>query len=341
MIKIIETSTPIKISGLSSLLVTFDFNQYIVDSLKTIPTYYYHKAIQTWEIPVCYLSRILDNLTFLDDIQLQLLDEDDQVLSKSQFNLEPLTEKEKVSFKMKPFDHQLEAINYGLSHESWLLLDSMGLGKTNSIIWLAETLKRRGIIDHCFIICGVNSLKQNWKKEIQKFSTESAVVLGEYVTRTGTVRYRSMDKRAAQLKDPIEEFFVITNLESLRDDRIIDAFKKSSNKFGMIALDEAHKCLTGDTIVQTDNGEISLFELSRLASLPKVLSYNKRVDKNELRQIISITKSVPEEDLLELIFDDDGIQRHLKCTASHKIFTTNRGWVCAKDLTEKDDIKVS
>ena len=109
----------------------------------------------------------------------------------------------------------------------------------------------------------------------------------------------------------------------------------------MIALDEAHKCLTGDTIVQTDNGEISLLELSRLASLPKVLSYNKRVDKNELRQIISITKSVPEEDLLELIFDDDGIQRRLKCTASHKIFTTNRGWVCAKDLTEKDDIKVS
>jgi SNF2 family DNA or RNA helicase len=145
---------------------------------------------------------------------------------------------------MKPFEHQLEAINFGLDKEKWLLLDSMGLGKTNSIIWLAETLKRRGIIDHCFIICGVNSLKQNWKKEIQKFSTESAVVLGEYTTRTGTTRYRAMDKRAQQLKDPIEEFFVITNLESLRDDRIIEAFKKSNNKFGMIAFDEAHKAAT-------------------------------------------------------------------------------------------------
>jgi SNF2 family DNA or RNA helicase len=145
---------------------------------------------------------------------------------------------------MKPFEHQLEAINFGLDKEKWLLLDSMGLGKTNSIIWLAETLKRRGVIDHCFIICGVNSLKQNWKKEIQKFSTESAVVLGEYITRTGTTRYRSMDKRAQQLKDPIEEFFVITNLESLRDDRIIEAFNTSKNKFGMIAFDEAHKAAT-------------------------------------------------------------------------------------------------
>lgn len=242
MIYVTEISPPRKISGLSSIIVQFDYSQYVVDSLKTIPTYYFHKKDNAWEIPISYLGRLLDSLTFLDDIQLQLLD--DSFLSKSQYNLEPLSETEKISFKMKPFDHQLEAINYGLSHEKWLLLDSMGLGKTNSIIWLAETLKRRGVIDHCFIICGVNSLKQNWKKEIQKFSTESAVVLGEYTTRTGKVRYRSMDKRAAQLKDPIDEFFVITNLESLRDDRIIEAFKKSSNKFGMIAFDEAHKAAT-------------------------------------------------------------------------------------------------
>lgn len=242
MIYITEISPPRKISGLSSIIVQFDYNQYIVDAVKTIPTYYFHKKDNAWEIPIVYLSRLLDNLTFLDDIQLQLLD--NSFLSKSHYNLEPLSETEKISFKMKPFDHQLEAINYGLSHEKWLLLDSMGLGKTNSIIWLAETLKRRGLIDHCFIICGVNSLKQNWKKEIAKFSTESAVVLGEYVTRNGTIRYRSMDKRATQLKEPIEEFFVITNLESLRDDRIIDAFKKSSNKFGMIAFDEAHKAAT-------------------------------------------------------------------------------------------------
>ena len=246
MIKIYEISPPQKISGLSSLIVQFDYNEYIVDSIKTIPTAHYHKKEKVWELPVCYLGRLLDSLTFLDEIQLRLLDtpEDGEFHFNKNFDLKPLTEIEKVSFKMKPFEHQLEAINFGLDKEKWLLLDSMGLGKTNSIIWLAETLKRRGIIDHCFIICGVNSLKQNWKKEIQKFSTESAVVLGEYTTRTGTTRYRSMDKRAQQLKDPIEEFFVITNLESLRDDRIIEAFKKSSNKFGMIAFDEAHKAAT-------------------------------------------------------------------------------------------------
>ena len=246
MIRIHEIAPPNKLSGLSSLVVSFDFNQYIVDSLKTLPTAHFHKKEKVWEVPVCYLGRLLDSLTFLDEIQLILLDtpENGEITFNKKYNLEPLSEIEKISFKMKPFEHQLEAINFGLDKEKWLLLDSMGLGKTNSIIWLAETLKRRGIIDHCFIICGVNSLKQNWKKEIQKFSTESAVVLGEYVTRNGTIRYRSMDKRAQQLRDPIEEFFVITNLESLRDDRIIEAFKKSTNKFGMIAFDEAHKAAT-------------------------------------------------------------------------------------------------
>ena len=246
MINITEISPPSKVSGLSSIIVSFDYNQYIVDSLKTIPTYYYHKKDRFWEIPIAYLGRLLDNLTFLDDIQLKLLDtpESGEFHFNRNTNQKPLSEIEKVSFKMKPFEHQLEAINFGLEHEKWLLLDSMGLGKTNSIIWLAETLKRRGEIDHCFIICGVNSLKQNWKKEIAKFSTESVVVLGEYTTRTGTIRYRSMDKRAEQLKNPIEEFFVITNIESLRDDRIIEAFKKSENSFGMIAFDEAHKAAT-------------------------------------------------------------------------------------------------
>lgn len=246
MIHITEISPPQKISGLSSICVTFDFNQYVVDALKTIPTFYYHKKDNVWEFPICYLGRLLDSLTFLDEIQLRLLDtpESGQFRSTKQYDLEPLSETEKISFKMKPFDHQLEAINFGLDKEKWLLLDSMGLGKTNSIIWLAETLKRRGVIDHCFIICGVNSLKQNWKKEIAKFSTESAIVLGEHIARTGNISYKSIEKRAQQLKDPIDEFFVITNLESLRDDRIIEAFKKSSNKFGMIAFDEAHKAAT-------------------------------------------------------------------------------------------------
>lgn len=240
MIRITEISPCRKMTGKSSFLINFDFNQKIVDTLKTIPTYYYHKSDYSWEIPINYLSMTLEALTFIDDVYLHLLPAEESDSKQIDFKL---TKTEIDQFRFKPFDHQIEGINFGLDpkHTKWLLCDSMGLGKTNEIIWYAETLKRRGLIDHCLVICGVDSLRQNWKKEIQKFSTESVLVLGEKVSKKGKVSYTSVDQRAKQLLEPIEEFFVVVNVATLRSDKVIEAFKKSKNKFGLIAVDEAHK----------------------------------------------------------------------------------------------------
>lgn len=240
MIRITEISPCRKMTGKSSFLINFDFNQKIVDTLKTIPTYYYHKSDYSWEIPINYLSMVLEALTFIDDVYLHLLPDESDNPKQIDFKL---TKTEIDQFRFKPFDHQIDGINFGLDpkHTKWLLCDSMGLGKTNEIIWYAETLKRRGLIDHCLIICGVDSLRQNWKKEIQKFSTESVLVLGEKVSKKGKVSYASVDQRAKQLLEPIEEFFVVVNVATLRSDKVIEAFKKSKNKFGLIAVDEAHK----------------------------------------------------------------------------------------------------
>jgi SNF2 family DNA or RNA helicase len=243
VIRIFEISPPQKLSGLSSLCVTFDYSEYIVDALKTLPTYHFHKKDKIWEVPSCYLGRLLDNLTFLDDIQLKLLDtpENGEISFNRKYDLEPLSETEKISFKATPFKHQLEAVDFLLKQEKSLLLDGCGVGKSLEMILYAETLKKRGIIDHCLVITGIAGLRGNWEKEIAKFSTESFVTIGKYITRNGTTRYRSMQKRAEQLKNKIDEFFVLLNVESLRDNKIIEAIKASENKFGLIAFDEAHK----------------------------------------------------------------------------------------------------
>ena len=249
MIKIYEISPPQKISGLSSLIVQFDYNEYIVDSIKTIPTAHYHKKEKVWELPVCYLGRLLDSLTFLDEIQLKLLDtpESGEFHFNRKHNLEPLSEIEKVSFKATPFNHQLEAVDFLLKQEKALLLDGCGVGKSLEMILFAETLKKRGIIDHCLVITGIAGLRSNWEKEIAKFSTETSVVIGKYITRNGTTRYRSMPKRAEQLKNKIDEFFVLLNVESIRDPKVVEAIKTSENKFGLIAFDESHKIGAPDT----------------------------------------------------------------------------------------------
>ena len=99
-------------------------------------------------------------------------------------------------------------------------------------------------MDHCLIICGVDSLRQNWKNEIKKFSNLDCVVLGEKVSKKGNISYRSVNERVKQLKDPIQEFFVIVNAATIRSDKFVEAFKSSQNKFGLIAVDEAHKFAT-------------------------------------------------------------------------------------------------
>ena len=249
MIKIYEISPPQKISGLSSLIVQFDYNEYIIDSIKTIPTAHYHKKEKVWELPVCYLGRLLDSLTFLDEIQLRLLDtpESGEFHFNRKFNLEPLSEIEKISFKATPFPHQLEAVDFLLKQEKALLLDGCGVGKSLEMILFAETLKKRGIIEHCLVITGIAGLRGNWEREIQKFSTESVVTIGKYTTRNGTTRYRPMTKRAEQLKNKIDEFFVLLNVESIRDPKVVEAIKSSENKFGLIAFDESHKIGAPDT----------------------------------------------------------------------------------------------
>ena len=235
MIKITELRPPIKISGLTSLGVSFSFNQDILNVIKSFSPIYYHKKINMWELPTIFLPDLLDKLTFYDDIDLILADEP----KPKQFT--PVTDRELSYLPIKPFIHQREAIDFGLAHDKWLNLSSMGLGKTFESIALAEVLHRRGLVEKCLIICGVDSLRQNWKAEIKKFSNLPAIVLGERITRNGTVRYETLVKRAEQLKNPIDEFFVIVNITNVRDDKFIEAFKKSVNKFDMIIFDECHR----------------------------------------------------------------------------------------------------
>lgn len=147
-----------------------------------------------------------------------------------------------AKFKVKPYSYQLDGINFGLAHNSWLLLDDQGLGKTLQMIYLAETLKRTEKIKHCLIVCGVNSLKYNWASEIEKFSSLDYCILGQSFTRTGKVKIASVQKRCELLKNGISEFFVITNIETLQNKDFVTAYTKGKTKFDMIVVDEAHRC---------------------------------------------------------------------------------------------------
>ena len=247
----IEEIVSKKIPGNTSLLLTTGYNPPVIEKIKTIcDVYNFDAKTKTWEVPCSSLATLIDNLTLYDEIQLDLLpDEAVSYLSPS------------IQYKTKPFKYQEDGIRWLINHPNSLLLDQPGLGKTLQIIYTAEELKKQRGIHHCFIICGINTLKLNWEKEIKRHSTLSCRVVGKTVKKSGVVTYGSIGDRAKELKAPINDFFVILNIESLRYPEIIDAIKNSENLFDMFVFDECHKA-KNPTCTQGKN----LLKLAKLGS---------------------------------------------------------------------------
>lgn len=232
MIKIEERECE-KLSGLTSLFLSFEYNEEIINAIKQIAdVYLFNKKTKEWEIPVTYLSKLLDNLNAFDAIDISLY-------PTKESSLKPV--KTILNYKLKPFKHQLEAIEFGLQHPHFLLLDDMGLGKTASIIHIAEERKARGQIKHCLVVCGIATLRGNWRKEIKLHSDESFRIIGEKINTKGNATYTTIRERTAELLKPIDEFFLIVNIETLRSEEFIDAINYGPNEIGMIVVDEIHR----------------------------------------------------------------------------------------------------
>lgn len=265
MITIKELTTK-RIPGQSSLFISFDYNDKIVALLKECTPCDYNKKTNIWEIPATRLAKFVNSAYKIDEIEFY-----PQTVKKSVDVEYPLQK-----YKTTPYDYQREGIQYGLNHNKWLLLDAPGLGKTLQLIYLAQELKKRNNVEHCLIVCGINTLKTNWKKEIQKHSNLSCTILGEKRTRKGKVYYGGVSDRLAQLKSKINEFFVITNIETLRDDKIVAQLRNGKNKFDMIVVDEIHTCKSNTS--QQGKNLLKLKEATFKVGLTGTLLLNNPLD---------------------------------------------------------------
>lgn len=230
---IIEERKSKKIPAITSLFIKLTYyNPLLLDILKQTDDSILDRKTNEFEFSIKKLYFLVDLLTRYDDVKFITCPEDTQdSLDCSNYK-----------FKIKPYSYQLEGINYGLNHPNWLLLDDQGLGKTLQMIYLAEVLKKREGLKHCLIVCGINSLKYNWAREISKFSDLSYTILGQKTTRTGRTRFVSVAERCKILKNGVKEFFIITNKETLQSKEFAESFNKSRSTFDLIILDEAHKC---------------------------------------------------------------------------------------------------
>jgi superfamily II DNA or RNA helicase/predicted nucleic acid-binding Zn finger protein len=125
--------------------------------------------------------------------------------------------------KTRLYPYQEEGIKFSLFKRGSLIGDEMGLGKTLQAIALA-IMKKEVFGFNKVVVITMASLKEQWKREIERFTGEKAIVIA------GTQQQREngyMDSA----------FFKITNYEAvLRDVSILSRFKPD-----LVILDEAQR----------------------------------------------------------------------------------------------------
>jgi len=126
--------------------------------------------------------------------------------------------------KVTPYAYQEEGIQFGLYKKAVLIGDEMGLGKTLQAIGLC--IFKKDIFDfHKVLVITLSSLKQQWQREIERFSDEKACIIAG-----------NAQKRKEQYRTDTS-LFKITNYEAvLRDVTIISRLKPD-----VIVLDEAQR----------------------------------------------------------------------------------------------------
>lgn len=128
------------------------------------------------------------------------------------------------------FPYQKEGVEFALFRKTAIIADEMGLGKTLQAIVTAIQKKEVFGFRKTLVVCPA-SLKEQWKKEIEKFTSEKALVI------EGLPEEREM-----QYKDE-DHFFYIINYETILRDRM----SLNRSGFDFLILDEAQRIKNYET----------------------------------------------------------------------------------------------
>lgn len=241
-----------------SAFVSFPYNEDILKKVKTIPGRRYIPDSREWEIPV----------DKVDDLKTMLPNENIFIHKKKHDYVIPAG----YQFKIEPYDYQIEGIEYGLNSPKFILGDTQGIGKTMQSLHIAAIKKELYLHKHCLIICCVNGLKINWMREVGIHTYLTSHIIGSKLKKNGKMKktITSKDKmNDIENINEIDDFFLITNVESLRDKEFTAAIKDLilSGEISTIIVDEAHKAKSPKSLVSQ-----SLLELSAAVDNLMVLS---------------------------------------------------------------------
>lgn len=230
----VKYGKPKKLSCEQSIFVTFPYKTIIVDVIRSFPERIYNPKDRSWELPHSCLSKLQEKL------HLESFDIVGKPINKKKFG-EKIIHKFELAKDVvtKPYQYQIDGINELLSFDKYLLLFDMGMGKGLTSIAVALKRKELGQVKHCLVVSGINGMKYTWKNEVEQHTKSDVRVLGSRENKKGILVSGSTQDKLDDLND-FSEFFLVTNVESLRNKEIRDKLKDlmKKNIIEMIIFDE-------------------------------------------------------------------------------------------------------
>lgn len=231
----IKIDKTVGVNGDYAAFISFPYNGSLISIIRELPERRWDKEAKTWEIP---LNKLMDTM---------------QQFGNKSMRITGYVEKDKpftyelpagFSFLTDPYKHQVEGLQYGMQNDRFVLGDQQGLGKTKQVIDIAIARRLTHGYKHCLIIACVNGLKWNWLDECKTHANEEAYVLGARRNSKGKLKVAGNATKMQDLINPPDNYFLITNVESLRSTDIAEKIAElcKNGQIDMIAVDEIHKC---------------------------------------------------------------------------------------------------
>lgn len=183
--------------------IEFRYNSKIITAVKELPERRFNYEDKTWLVPVKHRDEVerfckRHGLEFGHKHVEEV--EQDFVIPALPDSL-PV----EIPLKMEMRHYQVQGVAYCLSKQRVLMGDDMGLGKTVQAIATISGLNKLGKDSFpCLVVCP-SAVKENWKREIEKWTNHKAIVLGDSVRNTFPEFYRV----------GLAQFFIV-NYESLK-----------------------------------------------------------------------------------------------------------------------------
>lgn len=192
-----------------------------------------------------------------------------------------------------PMPHQIPGVEFLLKNNRCILGDDMGMAKTSTALYSVLSMED----SHKVLVVTLKTLKYNFAKEIS------------YLDK----RFTIVDKKWS------EEKFTIIHYDALKK------FKKEiyAAGFTILILDEAHKCFTYDTLIQTDKGKLKIGDIVTKKIKANVLSYNNTTSSLEYKPINDRFVNPQSDTTLEIQYLLGQQYLKIECTQNHKIYVVN------------------